>query len=118
QNKGNKFLGDRILKGSLFENIKEALEYLEIVYGKSIEVNDNIRKEKSNYPQLAIREALMNAIVHRDYNSVNSFVQVDVFSNRTEISNYGRLPKGIKISDLKREHNSILRNPDIAQMCF
>src|SRR5690606_36931557 len=74
--------------------------------------------EKSNYPQLAIREALMNAIVHRDYNSVNSFVQVDVFSNRTEISNYGRLPKGIKISDLKREHNSILRNPDIAQMCF
>src|SRR5674476_482676 len=35
-----------------------------------------------------------------------------------EIRNYGGLPKGITIKDLKIEHSSILRNPDIAQICF
>jgi ATP-dependent DNA helicase RecG len=57
-------------------------------------------------------------MVHRDYNSVNGFLQISIFSDRTEISNYGGLPAGITIKDLKKEHNSILRNPDIAQTCF
>jgi len=60
----------------------------------------------------------LNAIVHRDYNSVKGFLQISIFSDRTEISNYGGLPKGITIKDLKVEHSSILRNPDIAQVCF
>ncbi len=115
---GDTFIGDRLLNGNLFENIIDTLEYLDIVFGKTIEVVDNLRTEKQNYPHLAIREALMNAVVHRDYNSVNSFLQISVFSDRTEISNYGTLPEGITIKDLKKEHNSILRNPDIAQICF
>ena len=57
-------------------------------------------------------------MVHRDYNSVNGFLQISIFSDRTEIANYGGLPKGITIKDLKKEHNSILRNPDMAQVCF
>jgi len=57
-------------------------------------------------------------MVHHDYNSVKGFLQISVYSDRTEISNYGGLPKGITISDLKTEHHSILRNPDIAQLCF
>jgi ATP-dependent DNA helicase RecG len=57
-------------------------------------------------------------MVHRDYNSVNGFLQISIFSDRTEIANYGGLPNGIKITDLKKEHSSILRNPDIAQICF
>lgn len=115
---GDTFIGDRLLNGNLFENIVDALEYLDIVFGKTIEVVNNLRTEKQNYPLLAIREALMNAVVHRDYNSVNSFLQISIFSDRTEISNYGTLPEGITIKDLKKEHNSILRNPDIAQTCF
>jgi len=67
---------------------------------------------------MAIREGLLNAMVHRDYNSVNGFLQISIFSDRTEISNYGGLPVGITIKDLKKEHSSILRNPDIAQICF
>lgn len=45
-------------------------------------------------------------------------MQISIFSNRTEISNYGGLPEGIAVKDLKTEHHSILRNPDIAHMCF
>lgn len=112
------FIGDRLFNESLFENIENALAYLDIIYGKTIEIVNNLRTEKLNYPKIAIREAFMNAVVHREYNSSNSFLQINVFSDRTEVSNYGNLPEGITIKDLKKEHSSILRNPDIAQMCF
>ncbi|RYE11891.1 MAG: hypothetical protein EOP34_11815 [Rickettsiales bacterium] len=52
-------------------------------------VNGLIRTDKHNYPVLAMREGILNAIVHRDYNSVNGFLQVSIFSDRTEIANYG-----------------------------
>ena len=114
----DKFINDRIFEGNLFKNITAILNFIDITFGKSIVVEGVLRKEKYNYPLLALREGLLNAMVHRDYNSVNGFLQVSIFNNRTEISNYGGLPEGITIRDLKKEHNSILRNTDIAQMCF
>ena len=114
----NQFIDDKIFEGSIFKNIKEIFEYLDIVYGKSLTVNGLLRTNNPNYPVLALREGILNAIVHRDYNSVKGFLQISIYSDRTEISNYGALPHGITIADLKGEHNSILRNPDIAQMCF
>ena len=51
-------------------------------------------------------------------NSVNGFIQIALFTDRTEMSNYGGLPEGLSVKDLKIEHSSILRNPDIAQICF
>lgn len=77
-----------------------------------------LRTDKSNYPVLALREGILNTIVHRDYNSVRGFLKISIYPDRTEISNYGALPNGITVDDLKLEHTSILRNPDIAQMCF
>jgi|SRR5690606_752089 len=60
----------------------------------------------------------MNALVHRDYTKVSSTVHISIYSNRMVVSNTGTLPEGLRIADLKREHTSILRNPDIARMCF
>ncbi len=115
---GNQVLDDKIFEGNIFKNITAIFEYLDIIYGKSLTVKGLLRTDKPNYPVLALREGILNAIVHRDYNSVKGFLQISIYSNRTEISNYGALPNGITIADLKEEHNSILRNPDIAQMCF
>lgn len=115
---GDNFIDDRIFEGNIFKNISAIFEYIDVIYGKSYAVNKLIRSEKSNYPRLALREGILNAIVHRDYNSVKGFLQISIYSDRTEISNYGKLPKGITIEDLKVEHSSILRNPDVAQMCF
>lgn len=115
---GDKFVNDRIFEGNLFKNIDAILNFIDITFGKNIVIDGMLRKEKYNYPLLALREGLLNAMVHRDYNSVNGFLQISIFNNRTEISNYGGLPEGITIKDLKKEHNSILRNTDIAQMCF
>lgn len=115
---GDKFIDDKIFEGNVFKNIAAIFEYFDIVYGKSLTVKGLLRKDKPNYPILALREGILNAIVHRDYNSVKGFLQISIYPDRTEISNYGSLPDGITVADLKVEHSSILRNPDIAQMCF
>ena len=115
---GNQFIDDKLVEGNVFKNITTIFEYLDIVYGKNLTVKGLLRTDKPNYPVLALREGILNAIVHRDYNSVKGFLQISIYADRTEISNYGALPDGITVADLKVEHNSILRNPDIAQMCF
>lgn len=115
---GNQFIDDKMFEGNIFKNITAIFEYLDIVYGKNLAVKGLLRTDKLNYPLLALREGVLNAIVHRDYNSVKGFLQVSIYSDRTEISNYGALPDGLTVADLKIDHNSILRNPDIAQMCF
>lgn len=115
---GNQFIDDKIFEGNIFKNIAGIFNYLDIVYGKSLSIKGVLRTDKSNYPVLALREGILNAIVHRDYNSVKGFLQISIYSDRTEISNYGGLPQGITVADLIIEHHSILRNPDIAQICF
>lgn len=115
---GNQFIDDKLFEGNIFKNIAGIFNYLDIIYGKSLSVSGVLRTDKSNYPVLALREGILNAIVHRDYNSVKGFLQISIYSDRTEISNYGGLPKGITLADLIIEHHSILRNPDIAQICF
>ncbi len=115
---GNEFIDDKMFEGNIFKNIAAIFDYLDIVYGKNHTVKGLLRTDKTNYPVLALREGILNAIVHRDYNSVKGFLQISIFADRTEVSNYGALPTGITVADLKIEHSSILRNPDIAQMCF
>jgi len=68
------------------------------------------REEIYEYPPHAIREAIVNAIAHRDYESPSK-VQVRIFDNRIEIWSPGTLPDEITIEDLKREHISVPRNP-------
>jgi len=76
------------------------------------------RKEVWEYPLEALREAVINAIVHRDY-TVPSNVQLEIYDDRIEIWNPGRLLPGITIDDLyKKEHKSVIRNKLIAQLFY
>lgn len=118
KNATNTFLEDRFFDRNIFSNITSVFTYLDALYAKTIRIEGIHRTEKKNYPEIALREGILNAIVHRDYKSVNGFLQISIFSDRTEISNYGSLPEGITVADLKKEHPSILRNPDIATICF
>ena len=115
---GDTFIEDKIFENNMFLNIQEIFQYLDVIYGKTISVDGMLRTEKINYPILAMREGILNAIIHRDYNATNGFLQISIFPNRTEINNYGGLPNGVTLKDLKIEHHSILRNPDIAQIAF
>ena len=76
------------------------------------------RKEVWDYPLGALREAVINAIVHRDY-AAPSNVQVEIYDDRIEVWNPGRLLPGITIEDLyKKEHRSVIRNRQIAQVFY
>ena len=75
------------------------------------------RREKWEYPIEAIREAITNAICHRDY-KIASNVQIRIFDDRIEVWNPGTLPEGLTPESLKGKHESIPRNPLIAKMFF
>jgi ATP-dependent DNA helicase RecG len=74
------------------------------------------RQETWEYPKEALREAIVNAICHRDYEDTGN-VQVRIFDDRIEVWNPGTLPKGLTIEDLKGEHRSQPHNTLLAE-CF
>jgi len=75
------------------------------------------RQEKWEYPPKAIREAIVNAIVHRDYRNPSK-AQVRIFDDRIEFWNPGKLPEGWSIKTLKDDHTSEPFNPLIARVFF
>ena len=74
------------------------------------------RIENDLYPVAALREMLLNALVHRSY--LGAPIQMRVYDSKLSIWNEGPLPYGISLEDLKIEHNSRPRNPVIANACF
>ena len=83
---------------------------------KEIQFESLQRIEKDLYPTQAIREMLLNALVHRTY--MGAPVQMRVSDESLSIWNEGLLPTGITIESLKVDHNSRPRNPIIANACF
>jgi ATP-dependent DNA helicase RecG len=75
------------------------------------------RIEIWEYPEMALREAIMNAIVHRDYGG-NTFLTIKVFDNSMEIWNEGELMAPLNIDSLKKQHLSRLRNKLIANVFY
>ncbi|MFA7371389.1 MAG: RNA-binding domain-containing protein [Sphaerochaetaceae bacterium] len=70
------------------------------------------------YPEEAVREALINAVAHRDYSSASGGVGIHVYPQRLEIWNSGALPEGVTEQSLLVGQISILRNPDIAHVLY
>lgn len=64
----------------------------------------------------AVREILLNALVHRDY--MGSFIQIRVYNDKFWVWNEGVLPEDLSLELLKRVHPSRPRNPLIADVCF
>ena len=74
------------------------------------------RIEKGEYPLAAIREMLLNALVHRNY--MGAPIQIRVYDDKINIWNEGSLPAGLTLAALKRSHSSRPRNPIIADVSF
>jgi ATP-dependent DNA helicase RecG len=116
---GDTFSYDRILEGNLFRNIEEILQFFDVSLGVKSRFRDqNWQREDRPFPKAALREGLMNALIHRDYANVSGSVLVGFYPNRLEIVNYGELPPELTPADLFRNHLSLPRNPDIAHICF
>lgn len=74
------------------------------------------RIEMPEYPIAALREMLLNALVHRNY--MGAHTQIRVYDDKISIWNDGSLPEGITLAALKLPHASKPRNPIIADVCF
>ena len=77
------------------------------------------QKEIWDFPIEALREAVINALIHRDYFQAGTEIQIRVYDDRVIITNPGSLPDGITIDELKREgHRSVPRNALLAQVFY
>lgn len=77
------------------------------------------RKTNRKFPSEAIDEAIVNAMVHRDYGDVSGDITINIYPNKIEIINSGEIPKDIvKRKTNIKPHHSILRNPTIAHMFY
>jgi ATP-dependent DNA helicase RecG len=114
------FLDQRQLHGHAFLLLEEADLFIRrhLPVAGRIEPGVMERQDEPVYPPLALREALVNALCHRDYAIPGGAVNVAIFDDRLEIVSSGLLPPGITIDDLKREHVSRPRNPLIAEVFY
>jgi len=74
------------------------------------------RIETLEYPVPALREILLNALIHRNY--MGAPTQIRVYNNKLYVWNEGTLPEGITLAQLKSFHSSRPRNPILAEACF
>ena len=70
------------------------------------------------FPEKVLREALLNAFAHRDYSVAGGAVSFIIYNDRVEISSYGSLPPTMTIEKLKKRHQSLPRNPKIANALY
>lgn len=84
----------RLIQEDVVTAIKGSIAFVEKRIDKSIEIKEAQRKERSEYPLNVVREAIVNAITHRDYFSKDA-VQIYLFDDRLEITNPGSIPSSL-----------------------
>ncbi len=130
-----KFYPNMTVKIGKFGKSDADLKFHEVIEGNLIQLKERIgdilnakffihpidfvgmqRIERDEYPVAAVREMILNALVHRNY--MGAPTQIRLYNNNFSIWNDGGLPEGISEEDLKKVHRSKPRNPLIADTCF
>ena len=112
---GKPFTSYQIYSGNLFEQIDKAFAFVLDAIKFPVEHQSGTVQFKRYFeiPEFTIKEAIVNAVAHRNYNKTSS-VQVMVFIDRVEIWNSGSLPSELSVESLKKSHTSFPSNPFIA----
>ena len=99
-----------------FAMVREGMDFLRktMPLGARFPAGEIFREDRFPVPLEALREILLNAVMHRDYSHSSGYVAIAVFDDRIEISSYGRLPTGITVKNLSGKHRSNPVNPLIA----
>lgn len=104
------------LNGSLLEQLEEAYSYIDSFNRTRAEFEGLDRIDKRDYPPEALREALLNAIVHRDY-AISGPALISIFDDRIEFVTIGGLVRGITFDDIMLGV-SVLRNQHLANVFY
>jgi len=109
----------QVFKGTLFELVDQAVDFVLARLNFAVGTRAASTQAPAAYeiPPDVIREAIVNAVAHRDYTS-NGSVQVMVFADRVEIWNPGSLPPSLTLAQLRQPHGSVPANPLLAEPLY
>lgn len=112
------FLDRKEVRGNIFDLLESAMKFLQFnlpIAGR-VTPESVYRVDTPAIPFDVLREALLNALMHRDYAIYGSFIDVAIYDDRVVIDNPGKLPSDVKLTDLSKMHKSVQRNPLIAKV--
>jgi len=113
----DELLYEEVEEGNLFKILQNVLQQLNRKFFKNpIDFEGMQRVEKGEYPVAAIREMLLNALVHKSYPGAS--IQIRIYDDKINFWNEGTLPPELTIDSLTKQHPSIPRNPIIADVCY
>ena len=110
------FKDRREFSGSLFQQINEVYEFLDRNNATAASFDGLLRVDKRDYPEAALREALLNAVAHREYAASGSIL-IKLFSDRMEFISPGGLISGLEIGDITSGY-SVCRNQSLAAVFY
>ncbi len=102
--------------GSLLKQLNEAYEYLDVFNGTQASIDRLRRTDRRDYPAEAVREALLNSIIHRDYLFSGSTI-INLYSDRMEFISLGGLTSGISMEAVFLGVSQS-RNPNLAAVFY
>lgn len=106
------------IHGSLLEQVDKIVELIYLKYMKAKITYEGMQRiERYFIPKEALREALLNALCHKQYQS-GIPIQISVYDDRLYIANCGSLPENWTVENLMQKHASIPYNPDIAHVFY
>ncbi|MCI0697641.1 helix-turn-helix domain-containing protein [candidate division KSB1 bacterium] len=111
-------IDDRMIYGTLFEQIEEAMDFIrKNINVKFVMTGEPEREQIWDYPLEALREAIINAVCHRDY-TIASNIEIRIHDDKLIVWSPGGLPLGITVADLYKPHSSALRNKSVAGIFY
>jgi ATP-dependent DNA helicase RecG len=116
----SEFIDNRQVHGHAFHLLEEGMAFLlrHLPIAGRFEPGQMERIDEPLFPVTALREALVNALCHRDYSIPGGSVSAAIFDDRLEIWSSGTLPLGLTLEELKKPHESRLRNPLISGVFY
>lgn len=114
------YIDNQQITGNAFDILSAADSFLRrhLPIASFFQSNQFKRIDKPALPVLAVREALINAICHREYIDQSTDISLALFDDRLEIWNSGSLPSALKLIDLKKQHSSFPRNKLISKIFY
>ncbi len=108
------FIDKKEFNSNLFENLQNTILFLQNHLHVNAQVEGLQLKEKLEIPLLALREAILNAIIHRDYQR-NSDIKVAIYDDIVEIVSPGGFPNGLTLEEVMSGRSEI-RNKIVANL--
>lgn len=115
---GERFIDNKRITGAISDMLEEAVEFVRTNSRTKTIIDDNGKRvDKNEYPIKAVREAILNALVHRDYSiyTENTPIRIEMYRDRMEVTNSGGLYGKISIDALGKVHPET-RNAALANM--